>query len=92
MTNLTAHCIPGHATGSKPYIVPVAGNNDRPVPQFIVYHGDLYLDADGTVVRHPVRHTIDAARVAIDRHNEATVLAYLDKQDRLNERRQEWYA
>lgn len=68
-TDLTAYCEPGHARGSKPQIVPVAGNGDRDVPLFVVYHGGHYLDADGKVVRHPVQiATYSGAHDAVQLH------------------------
>lgn len=72
MDNLTAYCVPGHIHGSKPYAVPVAGNNDREVPLFLAYHGREYLAADGTVTRHPVRMTFADTTAAIAAH-EATL-------------------
>jgi hypothetical protein len=64
----TAYCTAGHFEGSKPQVVPVAGNNDRTVPIFVVYHGSDYLDELGAVVRHPARMTYDAATTAIHHH------------------------
>lgn len=71
-TTATITCTPGHATGSKPYIVPVAGNNSRAVPQYLVYHGRDYLDRDGQIVRFPQWMTILQAKAAMAAHDEAT--------------------
>jgi hypothetical protein len=50
-------------------IVPVAGNNTRPVPRFVVYHGRDHLNLEGLITSTPVHMTYaDAARVA-DAHN-----------------------
>jgi hypothetical protein len=65
-------CAAGHRTGSKPYIVPLAGNCDRAVPLYVVYHGWDYLNGDGKVVPHCERLTIESAQAAIARH-EATL-------------------
>lgn len=72
-TDLTAYCTPGHHRGSKPYIVPVPGNNQRDVPLFVAYHGEHYLDADGKVVRHPVRIAGYAAADAAREKHEASL-------------------
>lgn len=61
-------CTAGHLEGSKPQIVPVAGNNDRPVPIFVVYHGTDHLNEHGTIVRHPVRMTYPVATAATRQH------------------------
>lgn len=53
-------------------IVPIAGNNDRLIPEYVVYHGPDYLDVDGTVVRGPVRLSMDEATWAVRFHAEAT--------------------
>ena len=70
-TTQTITCAPGHSTGSKPYIVPVLGNNARAVPQYIVYHGRDYLGQHGDVVRHPHWMTILQAKAAVAAHEEA---------------------
>ncbi|MES2754199.1 MAG: hypothetical protein V4659_06005 [Pseudomonadota bacterium] len=49
-------------------IVPVVGNNDRPVPVYFVRHGDHYLDVNGNVTTTPVRHTFAEAADLHDTH------------------------
>ena len=61
--------VPGHRTGSKPYVVPVMGNNTRLVPIFVVYHGLDHLNVDGDVVIHPVHLTYAQASAAIAAHH-----------------------
>lgn len=69
--SITAYCIPGHTSGSKPQIVPLAGNNDREVSLFLIYHGQEYLNADGDVTRHPVRFPFTTAQAAVAAHEAA---------------------
>jgi len=49
-TSNTITCSPGHAAGSKPYIVPVVGTGGC----VVVHHGHDYLDGEGEVTRTPV--------------------------------------
>lgn len=58
-------------------IVPVAGNNSRPTPAFLVYHGRGYLTPEGTVTSTPVHLTFaeaDLARIFHDDHVELAEL------------------
>jgi len=71
---MSDYCFPGHTAGSRPYVVPVAGNNDRPAPLFVVYHGRDYIDADGDVTRHPVRFEGYAAANLARQMHEARAL------------------
>lgn len=89
---MTAYCTPGHRRGSKPYVVPLAGNNQRETPLFLVYHGRDHLDQNGNVTRHPVHMTYADCRRAIDQHEEAVVQRHRDDLDRAEERRAEWWA
>lgn len=51
-----------------PQIVPVAGNQDRETPTFVVHHGRDYLTANGRVTTTPVWLTWTEAEAAVTRH------------------------
>lgn len=66
-------CAPAHRTGSKPYPVPVAGNCDREVHLFVVYHGGEYLNAAGEVAYQWEHLTWEQATAAIATHEAAVI-------------------
>lgn len=51
-------------------IVPVLGNNERPIPAFLAYHGRGHLTADGDVTTTPVHLTYAEADRARELHSE----------------------
>lgn len=51
-------------------IVPVAGNNDREVSAFVVYHGRGHLDPAGAVTSTPIHLTYAEADEARRLHGE----------------------
>lgn len=63
-----APCEPGCRQGVQ--IVPVAGNNERPVSAFVVYHGRGHLDPAGAVTSTPVHLTYAEADTARRLHAE----------------------
>lgn len=63
-------CAPEHRTGSKPYPVPVPGNQDREVKLYVVYHGDEYLNCAGEVAGQWEHMTYAQATAAIAAHEE----------------------
>lgn len=54
-------------------LLPVAGNCDRAVHVFVVYHGHDYLNAAGEVTSTPVWLTYGHASEAMLRHAEAAL-------------------
>jgi len=87
---MNTNCTPGHPSGNKPQIVPIAGNQDRPIPAFVVYHGGDYLNAAGKITHHPVQMSYEFASQAVEAHEAASdpnVCAYPGCRDNHTPRR-----
>lgn len=64
--NPATACAPDCRQGTQ--IVPVAGNADRDVAAFVVYHGRGHLDAEGHVTSTPIHLTFAEAKAAEELH------------------------